>query len=176
MTSLSRWNAVALGTFGAFLMVFANTSSAETLVMPRELVDFAHAGGCVPIDDFYDRPGMVNPPYVYGWLAGDPENSAAFWCKKLEKSDKPYFLMIKAMNAKDLAGCPAKIEWWNAPAGLSVETRKNLSLGELRYVAEPTRAGPVAVIPVAKVIVNYYDGLSDLFYCHKGQWLVASKD
>ncbi len=176
MTVASRGNWLVLGAFVAFSVAFASASRAETLVMPRELIDFARAGGCVPIDNFYDRPGMVNPPYVYGWLAGDPENSVAFWCKKLEKSDKPYLLVIKAANAKDLFGCPAKIEWGNAPAGLSVETRKSLSLRDFHYLTEPTRAGPAAVIPTAKVIVNYYDGLSDEFYCYKGQWLVASKD
>lgn len=176
MTLASRENWILLGAFFAISAALASAPRAETLVMPRDLIDFTHASGCAPIDNFYDRPGMVNPPYVYGWLAGDPENSAAFWCKKLEKSDKPYLLVIKAANARGLLGCPAKIEWWNAPAGLSVETRQSLALKDFHYLTEPTRPGPAAVIPTAKVIVNYYDGLSDIFYCYRGQWLFASKE
>jgi len=26
------------------------------------------------------------------------------------------------------------------------------------------------------VIVNYYDGLTDVLYCYKGRWLVSSTD
>lgn len=176
MMQRSRWYAAGLGVIYVVFAVLANAARAETLVMPRELVDFARSSGCGPIDNFYDRPGMVNPPYVYGWLVGDAENSAVFWCKKVEKSNKPYMLVVKSTKEKDLSGCPAKIDWWNPPAGLSIETRRSMSLSEYHYVAEPKRAGPAVVIPVAKVIVNYYDGLSDVFYCHKGQWLVASKE
>jgi hypothetical protein len=170
MTSPSPLNSVVVGTF--VFLASATALQADTLVMPRELVDFAHANGCAPIDDFYERPGMVSPPYPYGWLAGDPESSAVFWCKKLEKSDRPYLLLIKATNANDLSGCPPKIDYWNGPAGLSIETRKRFSLSDFAYVAEPRRAGPAVVIPLAKVIVDYYDGLSSTFYCYKGQWFV----
>ncbi len=170
MTSRSPLNSVVFGTF--VFLVSATALRADTLVMPRELVDFARANGCVPIDDFYERPGMVNPPYAYGWLAGDTENSAAFWCKKLEKSDRPYLLVIKATNTKDLSGCPAKIDYWNGPAGLSIETHKRFSLSDFVYVAEPTRAGPAVGIPLAKVIVSEYDGVGEIFYCYKGQWFV----
>jgi hypothetical protein len=81
------------------LTLFARVSWADTLVMPRELVDFAHANGCTPIDNFFERPGMVNPPYVYGWLSGDQEKSAVFWCKRAEKNDKPYILMFNVIQS-----------------------------------------------------------------------------
>jgi hypothetical protein len=74
--------------------------------MPRELVDFAHANGCTPINDIFERPGMVNPPFVYAWLPGNPADSAAFWCKKTEKSAKPYKLLFKVYDPKQMAGCP----------------------------------------------------------------------
>ena len=158
------------------LAAFARASYADTLVMPQDLVDFAHAKGCEQINNFYERPGMVNPPYVYGWLPGEQEDSVAFWCKKTVESEKPYNLMIKARDSKALTGCSAIIEWWNPPGGLSIETRSNLALGSFRYVAAPKQNGPVTVIPKAKVIVSYDDGLTDVFYCHKGQWLVGSAD
>jgi hypothetical protein len=158
------------------LTAFVRVSWADTLVMPQELVDFAHANGCAPIDNFFERPGMVNPPYVYGWLPGDQENSAVLWCKRAENKEKPYSLLFKVRDPKQLAGCPAIIEWWNPPRGLSIQTRPRVTLTDFRYVTSPKRAGPTAVVTNAKVIVNYYDGLTDFLYCYKGQWLVYSAD
>jgi hypothetical protein len=149
---------------------------AATLVMPQDLVEFAHTKGCIPIDNFYDRPGMVNPPYVYGWLSGNPEESAVFWCQKAEKSEKPYKLVFKVREPKRMEGCPAIIEWWNPPGGLSVEVRSHLSLSDFRYVNEPKRAGPASTVLRARVIVDYYDGLMAIFYCYQGEWLVRSVD
>jgi hypothetical protein len=144
--------------------------------MPRELVDFARASGCAAIDNFYDRPGMVNPPYVYGLLDGDKEDSAVFWCRKLEKSKAPYLLVIKTVKDKELKGCPSKIEWWNSPGGLSIETRSRFTLKDFHYVSDPKRAGPASTILKAKVIVSYYDGLSEIFYCHKGEWFFLNRE
>jgi hypothetical protein len=154
--------------------IFTPVSWPDTLVMPRELVDFANANGCAPIDDFFERPGMVNPPFVYGWLPGDPADSAAFWCKKTEKSAKPYKLIFKVRDPKQMAGCPTTIEYWSPPRGLSIEIRNRLELGDFRSVIEPKRPLPKSVVVNAKVLVSEYDGVSDVFYCYGGQWLVAS--
>jgi hypothetical protein len=143
--------------------------------MPRELVDFAQASGCAPIDNFFERPGMINPPYVYGWLPGDKENSAVFWCKKKEKDGKPYTLMFMPADPKQLAGCPATIEWESFPAGLSIETRPRLALNTLNYVANG-QAGPALTVRNAQVLVNYYDGLTEVFFCFRGRWLFDSID
>lgn len=161
------------------LLVLCTTvrvESAEALVMPRDLVDFAQTAGCSPVNDFFERPGAVDPPYVYGLLPGDKEDSVAFWCKKRAPSDKPYLLLIKATNAEQLMGCATKIEWWNYPRGLSLETRTNLSLHDFHYVTEPKRSGPVSTISNAKLIVSEYDGVSESFVCYKGEWLFLLLD
>ena len=176
MMPFGQRNSVTFAICILLLALSARVSSADTIVMPRELVDFAHANGWSPIDNFFERPGMVNPPYVYGWLSGDQENSAVFWGKKAEKNDKPYILMFKARDPKQLAGCPTIVEWWNPPGGLSIETRHHLALSPFHYVTAPKRTRPKSVVTNAKVIVNYYDGLTDVFYCHKGQWLVANSE
>ena len=142
----------------------------------RACVDFAHANGCEPMDDFFERPGMIDPPYVYGWLAGDKERSAVFWCKKIGDGKKPYRLMFKPADSKQLAGCPATIEWQDTPGGLSIETRPRLALRDFSYVSTPSRTGPASVVTSAKVLVNYYDGLTDVFYCYRGEWLVAHSE
>lgn len=158
------------------LLGVAQTASTEALVMPRELVDVAHANSCEPINDFFERPGMVDPPYVLGWLPGNKEDSAVFWCKKKDGGEKPYKLMFMPADPKQLGGCPAIIESRNRPRGLSIETRSRLALNTFRYLAKPQRTGPATVVPKAKVLVNTYDGVGEDYYCHKGQWLVYDYD
>jgi hypothetical protein len=150
--------------------------AADPLMMPRDLVDYAAATGCAPIDNFFERPGMVNPPYVYGWLPGDQETSAAFWCRNTGKRTKPYSLKFKIANPAELRGCAAAIEWSDFPGGLSVETRPRIVLNEFYSVTVPQRRGPSVEVLNARVLVSYYDGLSDTFYCHKGEWLFASTE
>ena len=172
MKSSRQGYLAASATWFLLLAVFANPSSAETLVMPRDLVDFALANRCTQIDEFFERPGTVKPPYAYGSLPDDPE--AVFWCKKVEPSEMPYNLMFKVSDPRQLAGCPAVIEWRNPPRGLSIETRRNLALRDFRYLTSPQRLGSTIVVPNARVIVNDYDGVTNILYCHGGQWLVAS--
>jgi len=149
-------------------------SREGALVMPRDLVDFAHKSGCSPLDNFFDRPGMVDPPFVYGWAEGEREDSAAFWCRK--QDSRPYKLMFKVRDPKLLSGCPAEIEWSNPPAGLSVEVRPTLSLSTFRDAADPKPPKAKGQISNARVIVNYYDGLTDVFLCYQGRWLVSSAE
>jgi hypothetical protein len=185
--ALATWAKILAAFASIFLLaVFTPASWPDTLVMPRELVDSAHANGCTPIDNFFERPGMVNPPYVYGWLPGGDEDSAVFWCKKVEKSVKPYNLMftmrdrssfaMKLVDPKQLEGCPAVIEWSDFPRGLTIRTRPNLGLHDLHYVNTAQRSGPTTVVPNAKVIVNYYDGVTELFYCYRGGWLFKTQE
>jgi hypothetical protein len=135
---------------------------------------------CSTIDEFYEVPGMINPPYVYGWITESTEYSAVFWCKKMADSERPYNLLFtvrdppdfehKLADSRRLAGCPPIIEYWNGPGGLSIETRENVELGNFAYVSNPRRRGPAVVVPTARVIVSEYDGAGAVFYCHQGEW------
>ncbi len=187
MTSGQR-HLAALTTCFLLLTLFLIPVSADTLVMPRQLVDLALANHCTQIDGFFERPGMLKPPYVYGMLPGGTENGVVFWCKKKEeKSESPYKLMfavrgpndlnVDLATPKQLGGCPAVVEWWNGPSGLSIETRRNLRLRDFRYVNRPRQFGPAVVVASARVIVDdNSDGLVSIFLCYSGQWLVASFD
>jgi hypothetical protein len=136
----------------------------------------------------FARPGMLNPPFVYGRLPGGTENGVVFWCKKKEeKSERPYKLIfavrgpndltVDLATPKQLGGCPAVVEWWNGPSGLSIETRRNLNLRDFRYVDQPKQLGPAVVVASARVIVNdNSDGLVSIFLCNAGQWFVANFD
>ncbi|MGH9692795.1 MAG: hypothetical protein ACRD5Z_01535, partial [Bryobacteraceae bacterium] len=67
---------------------------AANFVMPKDLVQFAEANGCTQIDNFFDRAGSVNPPYLY--TDAEDDNNAILWCKKREPgTEKPYLLLLK---------------------------------------------------------------------------------
>jgi hypothetical protein len=188
MTSSGQRHLAALTTCFLLLTLFSTSASADTLVMPRQLVELALANHCTQIDDFFEGRGMLNPPYAYGVLPGGAENGAVFWCKKKEgKSERSYKLMFAVRGPNDLTvdlaapkqlgGCPAVVEWWNGPSGLSIETRRNLKLRDFRYVTQPRQLGPAVVVASARVIVNdNSDGLVSIFLCYRGQWLVANFD
>jgi hypothetical protein len=186
MVTIGRKTLTAFAMCSLLSLVIAPASWPQNLIMPRTLVDIAHANGCNPIDNFFNEqdPNLINPPYVLGWVR-EAEYSAVFWCKKQEQSDKPYKLIFaasdpstrefKVAEPKQLEGCPATIEYWNFPSGLSIETREI----ELRYFhnvtdTKPQPGGPTNVISNARVIVsNNGDGLTEIFYCHRGQWFIS---
>lgn len=114
--------ASVLGISLLLVSAMGKPPASPALVMPQELVGFARASGCEPINDFFDRPGMIDPPYVYGWLAGDKERSAVFWCQRPDDRAHPYRLMFRPADPGQL-GCPATIEWRNPPGGLSIDKR-----------------------------------------------------
>jgi hypothetical protein len=65
---------------------FTFGNGGDCYLLPEELLNVAREKGFDQINDFYkDRPGMLNPPYAYGYLPGLKENSAVFWCEKKEK-------------------------------------------------------------------------------------------
>ncbi len=162
--------------FAFVLGYVANSNAQTTLMMPQELVEAVRSSGCEPISDFFERPGMIDPPYVYGWLAGDKEKSSVFWCKQADDGLTPYRLMFIPAKSQQPGGCPAVLKWHDAPRGLSIEKRARLVLRKFRYVDTPTRQVPPHTVADAKVLVNYYDGVRDVFYCDKGSWVVSSSD
>ena len=171
-----RWTALSVLAFSTLLpsQNLQSQSSGRPLVMPRDLIDFAQKKACDPISNFFDRPGMVDPPFVYGWADGGRENSTAFWCQK--QNSKSYELMFKVRGSKLMSGCATSIDWPNPPAGLSVEIRPTLSLNTFRDAADAIAPKPSGEIQNARVIANYYDGLTDVFFCHKGRWIVSSTE
>lgn len=153
------------------LLVSMPAAFGSNLVMPKDLVEFANRNSCTQIHHFYDRPGMVNPPYVYGYLQGSAEASAVLWCRKKRPDEKPYELLIISRRPAMNADCPAKIAWWNYPGGLSLDRRTKQSLAYFHYVNNPNEQGPANTQTTGTTIVSDYDGVSVRFYCHSGRWL-----
>lgn len=141
--------------------------------LPKELLEIAQRNGRKEVTGFYDRPGMINPPYVYGYLPCGEENSAAFWCEKKGKGERRFFLMImrKGNKCEELK-CPDKIEWHNFPRGLSIYKGTNTTLEDFYYVNDSKRKPPKTEKLMHNAILSGYDGVEELFYCYKGEWVV----
>ncbi len=146
-------------------------------LLPADLLNIARNYQCDQIDDFYDRPGMVNPPYTYGYLTGLDEDSAVFWCEKKENNKRLYYLIIYSRSEKKgLQNCPSKIIWRNYPGGLSIYKDITMTLNDFVYIATPRNRVPQNKKMTHNAILSEYDGKEELFYCYDGEWLVRQRD
>lgn len=82
--------------------------------------------------------------------------------------------MIKKRNA-EVAGCSTRIEWRNYPGGLSIHKDRKTTLDDFVYLHDARKRGPKNIKLSANGILSEYDGVEDLFYCHKGEWLVRQR-
>jgi hypothetical protein len=149
-------------------------SQAMSSNMPDELIGYAAKNGCQPVADFFKRPGMVNPPYAYGYISGQQEDSAALWCQTGQGEERKFFLLIMTKKPK-LTKCPTRIEARNYPGGLSIYKDRRTTLDGFVYLADPKKRGPKDVRLSANGILSEYDGGEELFYCHEGAWLVRQR-
>jgi len=174
-------NLVLLTAVLLIFFVYFNIASGENQksyqLLPEELLNLANQKGCASIVDFYkDRPD-IDPPYVYGYLPGPKEDSAAFWCQKEQKGKKKYFLVFMFKNKKyDRCNCPDVIEWQNYPGGLSIYKNANTTLDGFVNMNNSKKTVPKNVRLTHNAIRSYYDGLEEIFYCYKGEWLVRMRD
>lgn len=154
------------------LLSLVNVANGSTQLLPNELVGVANKHGCSQIKDFYKRPGMVKPIYVYGYMAGSEEDSAVFWCEKQINKAKKYLLVFMSKNKSDNFKCSDTIEWPNYPGGLSIYYNNDLTLKHFTYLSNSSKKPPQDVKLRHNAILSEYDGASELFYCHDGEWLV----
>jgi len=144
---------------------FAN----EVNLLPESLRKIAKENQCSQISDFYDRPGPIDPTYVWGYPTPDQDSGAVFWCKKASKDDN--YLLVIWDREKIGPTCPSTIEWLNYPGGLSIIYDKRIPLSKFRYWGNPKKTGPPNVYTSGPIIHNEYDGVGSEYYCHEGQWL-----
>ncbi len=90
MQRRNKINLIVIATILLYSLSYINITWGEEQrpcqLLPEELLKLARQKGYEQVTDFYiNRYGMINPPYVYGYLPGDEENSAAFWCQKEQK-------------------------------------------------------------------------------------------
>lgn len=160
------------GIFAWVVTVLPALAGAK--VMPQELVELARKNGCDQVEDFYDVPGMINAPYVYGYLPGPKDKSAVFWCQTVEKGERQFFLILvfKEETTHELARCPRKIRWDNPPRGLDLYKNPGESLGEFVFFDAPHKRGPQNVRMTHNAIRSEIPGVSEVLYCYQGRWLI----
>jgi hypothetical protein len=146
------------------------TGASENSVMPLDLVQAAAVERCSQISDFYERPGPIDPPYLYGFEGDANPNGAIFWCRNGNASAAAKFKLVFVGSPKIATSCPHELDWWNMPGGLSIESARDVKLSSLRYVSDPKKKGPIGVARLSGV-KSSYDGVEGIFYCFKGQWL-----
>jgi hypothetical protein len=149
-------------------------ASELTPIMPEELIAYAAKNGCEQVSDFFKRPGRVNPPYVYDYRPASPPANAALWCQVGQEDKKrKFFLLLMIRNRNhEWAQCPARIEWWNYPGGLSIYKDKRATLAYFVYLADPKKRGPANTPLSGNGIRSEDDGVGAIFYCHQGEWLI----
>lgn len=161
---ISRPRSLA-GLFG--LALLAGTLVVHGQTLPEPLLQAAAENGCSEVSDFFKRPGLFDPPYVLGYLPGDREASAAFWCTRPKAAEK-YLLVIVGQANK----CPAAIPWQNYPGGLSVIRGQKRKLSDFSYRDNVRERGPANSYTKGPMLRSEYDGTGEYFYCHEGRWLV----
>ncbi len=133
-----------------------------------DLSEAAKEYNCKEIIDFLNRPGMIEPPYAYGYLNGEKENSVIFWCENNNRSDKKYRLVVYS-KVKRVLQCPSTIDIDNYPGGLSLVKDSQLSLSSFQYLEDEKKGPDINVKD--NFIKSYYDGVEQFFYCNNGKWL-----
>ena len=79
------------------LLVGAAAPVVRNGVLPATLREDAQRRGCSEIADFYDRPGRIDPAYVFGYLDSKldqfGDNSAIYWCQRPPAAER-YLLVV----------------------------------------------------------------------------------
>lgn len=183
------------------LLIWAVAMPARALAagpwLPMELSELATEAGCRPIQEFFERPAMVEPPYLYGYVPGKgrlPEaeqaRGAVFWCRNGagESSGNVLVFARKAgsfhgfslAESQRLLACPPVLPWptsrGNPPGGLSVGTAQDEPLDGFRYADDLEHRGPPDRRTTHPPLRSRYDGTGWDFYCHAGKWLVRGID
>ncbi|MDQ7004722.1 MAG: hypothetical protein Q9N67_07325 [Ghiorsea sp.] len=146
--------------------------------MPEELVKLAKKNNCSQPNDFFvNKPGPIDPPYLYGVVDGNAEDSAVFWCVRNDKGHKKYSLMfmLRTENGPKLSG---ELRWINSPMGLSFFNAKNPEAIINRYVEigkEDAASMPKDERFEDRYIMNSYDGVAEIFVMENGRWLVSQQ-
>jgi hypothetical protein len=161
----------------SLLVVGATALAVRNGVLPQTLREDAQQRGCSEIPDFYDRPGRIDPAYVFGYLDSKvdefSEKSAVYWCQRPAGAER--YLLVVWLSDSALAStfrCARTIAWRNYPGGLRVSRQERLALSGFWDREDPKRHGPSDAVTDGPLIESEYDGVGARFFCHAGKWLV----
>ena len=151
-------------------LLSAVLSQACLAQLPSELSELAEEYDCREIPNFSDSfSDVTNPPYAYGYLEGEREDSVVFWCERDTDGYDKYRLVVHS-KVEGLLQCPATFDTSNYPGGLSIVRNPVLPLS-LFWNVEDRERGPHVYVK-GNFIKSDKGGTSTTFYCHKGKWLV----
>jgi len=159
------------------LLVGASAPPPWNGVLPETLREDAQAHGCAEIADFYDRPGRIDPAYVFGYLDSKldqfGDKSAVYWCQRPTGTER-YLLVVWLSDSTLGSGftCPHTVAWRNYPGGLRVLRHERLALAGFWYREDPKQRGPSDMVTDGVVIESEYDGVGARFFCSGRNWLV----
>lgn len=162
---------------GLGIAVSVGVASANSMIVPVDLVEEIKAAGCAQIDDFYERrPRVLRPPYVYGLSGGQADFSAAVWCARDGGvgSRGSLILIVMPEPVMPFSKCPREIPG-PSPGGLSIAPAEG-ALSEFWTVSKPSGRGEASVALSGSLIRSEYDGVGADYYCHEGQWFFRSFD
>jgi hypothetical protein len=173
-------------TYFALISVIATSSYVRAQGsgnLPVSLREHAKSIGCAAVKGYYDSPGRVDPPYVFGYRYRDDEFSAVYWCEPFVSGDSSRYVESRlviwyAEHLNQAAPCQP-LDWVNPAAGLSILHGQRLSLSSFFIFDEEKTwgpPGPEGKFTEGPIIRSYYDGIQELFYCHEGNWLVWQSD
>ncbi|MCP4485972.1 MAG: hypothetical protein GY820_01385 [Gammaproteobacteria bacterium] len=162
--------------FKKFLLLWiciAKSAGACPNNLPEEIVQIANNYGCEEVDTFFSRPGMVEPPFLYGFKNGKRENSIIFWCSS--KVKKSLYKLIAYVKSDSLDVCSGIIyQTENFPGGLSLSVDHEKKLEGYRSVKG--RKKVTGINYKGSVIYSFYDGVGYTFVCSSEGWLYKHFD
>jgi len=175
---LSQIFIVLLGS--VFLLSDLAVSGAPTPaeeLLPEELEQIAQGNGYKEVKDFYYQlPGYVGRPYMYGYdLEGDEGNSAVFWAMKTNDSSQragSYYLLVAKRDSISQSLMLVKAIQWSALGVLYHSRSKSVNLAKFKYVDSLNASGPDTTINRLNAFVRENESSTDLFVEYKGNWLV----
>jgi hypothetical protein len=154
------------------LCVMPVMTSAESLVVPRDIYEFIKSEGCEQVSDFFsDRTSVEHPPYAVSVLPWG-KWELAVWCTKdmkKEPSERRYSLLLRFDDPKNpLSKCPKRIDGIRFIGGLTFATVNEPA--EWYYFVGTTKKVGGKELLSTKAIKSIDDGTGDYYVCLGGKW------
>ncbi|HEY8368753.1 MAG TPA: hypothetical protein VIM86_05490 [Thermodesulfobacteriota bacterium] len=151
----------------------AGPARADDAALPQDLVEHARLHGCREVTDFEGREGVIGRPFVYGYVPGPAEQSAAYWCETGPR-ERPAFRLVLMIKDRrhELARCADHIEWGDRIGGLSIEVDDAATLDGFVPLDHRARRPAKGTRRRHPAIRSEHETAGAVFYCHEGVWFV----
>ena len=135
-----------------------------------EILEYMQEYSCVDVPGFYNRPGQIDPSFVYGY-ANSKRDNVIFWCQA-DGSKRTYKLILHSRANNACAG--VIFTTGNYPGGLSMSSVLNKTMSGYDAVSDRTELEETKF--TGDVLNSFYDGVGETFICIEGKWYYKSWD